>query len=77
MNLFEKFFKLIFGKQKKEKKETSKNDFKVIIEGELTKKKVKKTKDDKKEIILEKDLEDNTLTNIKPKQKKPKKNEKK
>lgn len=77
MNVFEKFFKLIFGKQKKEKQETSKNDFKVIIEGELTKKKVNKTKYEKKEVILEKELEDNTLKNFKPKQKKRKKNEEK
>ena len=77
MNLFEKFFKLIFSKQKKENKETSKNDFKVIIEGELTKKRVNKIKDDKKEVIFEKELEENNLTNIKPKQTKRKKNEKK
>jgi len=74
MSIFEKFFKLIFVKKNKTKQSTSNKSFKEIIETEINKKTVKESK---KEVIFEKEIEDNPSNNIKPKQKKRKKNEKK
>jgi hypothetical protein len=74
MSIFEKFFKLIFVKKNKTKQSTSNKSFKEIIETEINKKTVKESK---KEVIFEKEIEDNHSNNIKPKQKKRKKNEKK
>ena len=74
MSIFEKFFKLIFVKKNKTKQTTSNKSFKEIIETEINKNTVKESK---KEVIFEKEIEDNPSNNIKPKQKKRKKNEKK
>jgi hypothetical protein len=74
MSIFEKFFKLIFVKKNKTKQTNSNKSFKEIIETEINKNTVKESK---KEVIFEKEIEDNHSNNIKPKQKKRKKNEKK
>jgi hypothetical protein len=74
MSIFEKFFKLIFVKKNKTKQSTSNKSIKEIIETEINKNTVKESK---KEVIFEKEIEDNHSNNIKPKQKKRKKNEKK
>jgi hypothetical protein len=74
MSIFEKFFKMIFVKKNKTKQPTSNKSFKEIIETEINKNTVKESK---KEVIFEKEIEDNHSNNIKPKQKKRKKNEKK
>ena len=60
MSIFEKFFKLIFVKKNKTKQSTSKKSFKEIIE----------TKMNKKQVIFEKEIEENYSNDIKPKQKK-------
>ncbi len=74
MSIFEKFFKMIFVKKNKTKQSTSNKSFKEIIETEINKNTVKESK---KEVIFEKEIEDNHSNSIKPKQKKRKKNEKK
>ncbi len=70
MSIFEKFFKLIFVKKNKTKQTNSNKSFKEIIETEINKNTVKESK---KEVIFEKEIEDNHSNNIKPKQKKRKK----